>query len=96
LRRSLGREPTTRELANATDLSPDVVRSLLAATRPETRLDADVDSEGWPATEVASSLVPDPETEVVRRSMSIDVERALRDLPGVRRRQGSGTSLGRL
>ena len=82
LRQDLQREPTPEELAKATGLAVDVVQSLATLNSSDVRLDGPIDQE------TDRSLIDrfvaedgDPETQVMERLLSEQIDLALTSLP---------------
>ena len=82
LRQDLQREPTPEEIAKATGLAVDVVQSLATLNSSDIRLDGPID------TETDRSLMDrfvaedgDPETQVMERLLSEQIDLALTSLP---------------
>jgi RNA polymerase primary sigma factor len=83
LRQELGREPVPAEIAAATGISLDVVRSLVALNTAEVRLDAPLDFDGDRTLidRFGSDDTVDPESEIMARFRAEEVARAMRTLP---------------
>ena len=83
LRQERSREPTPEEIAEITELSTDVVRSLLALNTAEVRLDAPLDPDG--DRTLVDRFVADEfvsvEDQVMDRFLSEAIDGALRTLP---------------
>ncbi len=82
LKQELGREPTTEELARATDLTPELVESLQTLNAAEIRLDAPIgDSEDSQLVErFVMEEAAEPEVEVEGRLLAEAVRSALTTL----------------
>jgi len=82
LKQDLGREPTTDELAKATDLTPELVESLQTLNAAEIRLDAPIgDSEDSQLVErFVLEEAAEPELEVESRLLAEAVQSALTTL----------------
>jgi len=82
LKQDLGREPTTDELAKATDLTPELVESLQTLNAAEIRLDAPIgDSEDSQLVErFVLEEAAEPEVEVESRLLAEAVQSALTTL----------------
>lgn len=82
LKQEKGREPTTEELAEATDLTPELVESLQTLNAAEIRLDAPIgDSEDSQLVErFITEEAAEPEVEVESRLLSEAITEALSTL----------------
>jgi RNA polymerase primary sigma factor len=82
LKQDLGREPSTEELARATDLTPELVESLQTLNAAEIRLDAPIgDSEDSQLVErFVLEEAAEPEVEVESRLLAEAVQSALTTL----------------
>jgi len=82
LKQELGREPTSEELAKATDLTPELVESLQTLNAAEIRLDAPIgDSEDSQLVErFITEEAAEPELEVESRLLTEAVSEALSTL----------------
>jgi RNA polymerase primary sigma factor len=83
LRQELERQPTPEEIAHATGLTVEVVRSLATLNSSDVRLDAPVDTEGDRSLidHFAADEQSDPETQVMDQLLTEEIDRALRSLP---------------
>jgi RNA polymerase primary sigma factor len=82
LKQELGREPSSEELAKATDLTPELVESLQTLNAAEIRLDAPIgDSEDSQLVErFITEEAAEPEIEVENRLLTEAVSEALTTL----------------
>ena len=82
LKQEKGREPTTEELAGATDLTPELVESLQTLNAAEIRLDAPIgDSEDSQLVErFITEEAAEPEVEVESRLLTEAITEALSTL----------------
>lgn len=82
LKQEKGREPTTEELAKATDLTPELVESLQTLNAAEIRLDAPIgDSEDSQLVErFITEEAAEPEVEVESRLLTEAITEALSTL----------------
>lgn len=82
LKQELGREPTVEELAEVTDLSPDMVQSLQTLNAGEVRLDAPIgDSDDSRLVErFLAEEAEEPEVEVEKNLLVEEVREALKTL----------------
>jgi RNA polymerase primary sigma factor len=82
LKQEKGREPTTEELAQATDLTPELVESLQTLNAAEIRLDAPIgDSEDSQLVErFITEEAAEPEVEVESRLLTEAITEALSTL----------------
>ncbi|MFQ5536268.1 MAG: RNA polymerase sigma factor RpoD/SigA [Gemmatimonadota bacterium] len=82
LKQEKGREPTTEELAEATDLTPELVESLQTLNAAEIRLDAPIgDSEDSQLVErFITEEAAEPEVEVESRLLTEAISEALSTL----------------
>ena len=82
LRQTLRREPTPEEIADATNLSLEVVQSLAALNTGDVRLDAPLDPDGDRSLieRFISEDVPDTEEKAMDRFLSDEIETALNTL----------------
>jgi RNA polymerase primary sigma factor len=83
LRQELERQPTPEEIAHATGLAVEVVRSLATLNSSDIRLDAPVDTEGDRSLidRFAADEQSDPEAQVMDQLLTEEIDRALRSLP---------------
>jgi RNA polymerase primary sigma factor len=83
LRQELERQPTPEEIAAATGLTVEVVRSLATLNSSDVRLDAPVEVEGDRSLidRFAADEQSDPEAQVMDQLLSEEIDRALRSLP---------------
>jgi RNA polymerase primary sigma factor len=83
LRQELERQPTPEEIAHATGLTVDVVRSLATLNSSDVRLDAPVDVEGdrFLIDRFAADEQSDPEARVMDQLLTEEIDRALRSIP---------------
>jgi RNA polymerase primary sigma factor len=83
LRQELERQPTPEEIAHATGLTVEVVRSLATLNSSDVRLDGPVDAEGDRSLidRFAADEQSDPETQVMDQLLIEEIDRALRSLP---------------
>jgi RNA polymerase primary sigma factor len=83
LRAELRREPTPEELAEATQLSLEVVISLASLNVAEVRLDAPLDLDGDRSLidRFVGEDYVDPEAQIMERFLTEEIELALRTLP---------------
>jgi RNA polymerase primary sigma factor len=82
LKQELGRDPSSEELSNATDLTPELIESLQTLNAAEIRLDAPIgDSEDSQLVErFITEEAAEPELEVESRLLSEAVSDALETL----------------
>lgn len=83
LRQELERQPTPEEIAHATGLTVEVVRSLATLNSSDLRLDAPVEAEGDRSVidRFAADEQSDPEAQVIDQLLTEEIDRALRSLP---------------
>ena len=83
LRQELERQPTPEEIAHATGLTVEVVRSLATLNSSDVRLDAPVEAEGDRSLidRFAADEQSDPEAQVMDQLLTEEIDRALRSLP---------------
>ena len=83
LKERLSRMPTTEELARATGLTVEAVRSLSALNTGDVRLDAPMDPEGDRSLieRFVADEMPDTEEEAMNRFLTDEIEQALGTLP---------------
>src|SRR5260370_766921 len=82
LRKTLRREPTPEEIADATKLSLEVVQSLAALNTGDVRLDAPLDPDGDRSLieRFIAEDLPDTEDQAMDRFLSDEIESALNTL----------------
>jgi len=82
LRQELERQPTAEEIAHATGLTVEVVRSLATLNSSDVRLDAPVDAEGDRSLidRFLADEQNDPELQVMDQLLTEEIDRALRSL----------------
>ena len=83
LRQELERQPTPEEIAQATGLTVEVVRSLATLNSSDVRLDGPVDAEGDRSVidRFTADEQSDPEMQVMDQLLTEEINRALRSLP---------------
>jgi RNA polymerase primary sigma factor len=83
LRQELRREPTPEELSRATQLTLEVVLSLMSLNAAEVRLDAPLDPDGDRTLidRFIGDNAPNAEDEAMDRFLTEEVERALNSIP---------------
>ncbi len=83
LRQELERQPTPEEIAHATGLTVEVVRSLATLNSADVRLDGPADTEGDRSLidRFAADEQSDPEMQVMDQLLTEEIDRALRSLP---------------
>lgn len=81
LRATLGREPTSREMAEPLGISVDKVELLLESARPTSSLHVPVGEENTELGDLLPDLsAPSPESESIASEAAEDIERVMADL----------------